>query len=105
MCGSEIRSPDSSKLSINWINDHDFKICGMTLFSIFFDGFLFLLSNLVTNPSFMSISSLVLDLSKFCFIRDSPETWKSDITPSEFCPISGDWGKLGIPNLTRMFPI
>ena len=23
-------------------------------------------------------------------------------TPSLFCPISGDWGKLGIPNLARM---
>ena len=21
---------------------------------------------------------------------------------SEFCPISGDWGELGIPNLARM---
>ena len=23
-------------------------------------------------------------------------------TPSEFCPISGDWDELGIPNLARM---
>ena len=23
-------------------------------------------------------------------------------TPSEFCPISGDWGKLGMPNLVWM---
>ena len=22
--------------------------------------------------------------------------------PSEFCPISGDWGELGMPNLARM---
>ena len=26
-------------------------------------------------------------------------------TPSEFCPISGDWGKLRIPNLARVFLI
>ena len=26
---------------------------------------------------------------------------KLEIPPSEFCSISGDWGKLGIPNLTR----
>ena len=23
-------------------------------------------------------------------------------TPPAFCPISGDWGKLGIPNVARM---
>ena len=27
---------------------------------------------------------------------------KSEIPPSEFCPISGDWSKSGILNLTRM---
>ena len=27
---------------------------------------------------------------------------KSKIPPSEFCPISGDWGNLAIPNLARM---
>ena len=27
------------------------------------------------------------------------------IPPSEFCPISGGWGKLGVPNLTGMFLI
>ena len=27
---------------------------------------------------------------------------KSEIPPSEFCPISGDWGELWIPNLARM---
>ena len=31
-----------------------------------------------------------------------PEIWKSEIHPSEFRSISGDWGKLGIPNLLRM---
>ena len=75
----------------------------MTSSSIFFDVVLFLLSSLVTGPSFMSISSLVLELWQFSFIRDWPEIWKSEIPPSEFCPISGDWGKLEIPNLARMF--
>ena len=37
------------------------------------------------------------------FIRDWPEIWKSEIPQSEFCPISRDWGKLGIANLARMF--
>ena len=74
----------------------------MTSTSNFFDVVLFLLSSLVTGPSFMSISSLVLELWQFSFIRDWPETRKSEIPPSEFCLISGDWDKLWIPNLARM---
>ena len=77
----------------------------MTSTSNFFDVVLFLLSSLVTGPSFMSISSLVLELWQFSFIRDWPEIRKSEIPPSAFCPISGDWGKLWIPNLARMSPI
>ena len=77
----------------------------MTSTSNFFDVVLFLLSSLVTGPSFMSISSLVLELWQFSFISDWPEIRKSEIPPSEFCPISGDWGKLWIPNLARMSPI
>ena len=38
--------------------------------SIFLDVVLFLLSSLVTGPSFMSVSSLVLELEQFFFIRD-----------------------------------
>ena len=70
--------------------------------SIFFDFVLFVLSILVTGQSFMSISSLVLELWQFSFIRDWPEIRKLEISPSEFWPISGDWGNLWIPNLTRM---
>ena len=70
----------------------------MTSTSNFFDVALFFLSSLVTGPSFVSISSLVLELWQFSFIRDWPEIRKSEIPPSEFCPISGDWGKLWIPN-------
>ena len=74
-------------------------------FSIFFDVALFLLSSLVTGSSFMSISSLVLELWKFSFIRDWTEIRKLEIPPSEFCPISADLVKLGIPNLAWMFLI
>ena len=63
---------------------------------------LFFLSSLVADPSFMSISSLVLQLWQFPFIRDWPEIRKSEIPPSELCPISGDWGELWMPNLARM---
>ena len=77
----------------------------MTSSSVFFDVILFLLSSLVTGPSFMSISSLVLELWQFYFVRDWPEIQKSEIPPSGFCPISGDWGELWIPNSARRFPI
>ena len=67
-----------------------------------FDVVLFLLTSLVTGLNFMSISTLVLELWQFFFIRDWPEIQKSEILSSEFCPIFGDWGDLGIPNLTQM---
>ena len=99
--------PESDlRIAPNWL-----KIQKMTLTSQFFDRksasdffdvVLFLLSSLITGPRFMSISSLVLELWKFSFIRDWPETQKSEITPFEFCPISGDWGELWIPNLARI---
>ena len=74
----------------------------MTSSSNFFDVVLFLLSSLVTGSSFMSISSLVLELWQFSFIRDWPETRKSEIPPSKFCSMSGECGKLWIPNLGQM---
>ena len=74
----------------------------MTSSSNFFDVVLFLFWNLVTGPTFISISWLVLELWKFSFVRGWPEILKSEIPPSAFCPISGDWGKLGIPNLAWM---
>ena len=78
------------------------QFSNMMSLSKFFDVVLFLLSSLVTGSSFMSISSLVLELWQFSFIRDWPEIKKSEIPPSEFCPISGDWDELWIPNLVRM---
>ena len=81
------------------------QIVGMPSPSNCFDVFLFLLSSLLTGPSFMSISSLVLELWEFPFTIFWPESRKSEIPPSEFCPISGDWSKLWIPHLARMSPI
>ena len=77
----------------------------MTSTSNFFVVDLFLLSTLVAGLSFMSISSLVLELWQFPFIRDWPEIRKSEISPSEFCPISVDWDELSLPNLAQMFLI
>ena len=70
--------------------------------SMFFNVVLFLLSNLVTGRSFMSISSLVLELWQFSFIRDWPEIRKSEIPTSEFCPLSEDWSKFGANVSNRM---
>ena len=70
--------------------------------SKFFDVALFLSSSLVIGASFISLLSLVLDLSEFSFMRNWPEIRKSEIPQSEFCPISGDWNQLQIPNLARM---
>ena len=78
------------------------QFADMVSSSNFFDIVLFLLSSLITGPSFMSISSLVLELWQISFIRDRPEICKSGITSSKFCPISGDWGELRIPNLERL---
>ena len=69
--------------------------------STFFDIALFLLSSLITGPIFMSISSLVLELWQFSFIRDWPEIRKPEIPLCEFCPISGDWSELGISNISN----
>ena len=100
---------DCSKLAINWksgnnvtILRHDVIVYFFDVVVYFFDFFsLFLLQSLVTGPSFMPLSSLVLELRQFPFIKDWPEIWKLEIHPSEFCLISGDWGELGIPNLAR----
>ena len=70
--------------------------------SNFFDVVLFLLSSLVTGPSLMSISSPILELWQFSFIRDWSEIWKSEIPTSEFFQISGDCRELWVPNLARM---
>ena len=59
---SGIRLLDCSKLAINWQNVNDVTIFQYDVIVNFFDVVLFLLSSLVTGPSFMAISSLVLEL-------------------------------------------
>ena len=59
---SGIRPPDCSKLAKNSKNDNDVTISRHGVIAKFFDAFLFLLSSLVAGSSFMSISSLVLEL-------------------------------------------
>ena len=99
---SGIQSPDCSKLTKNPKVTMMSQFSDKTLSSDFFYVVLFLVSSVDTGPIFISISSLVLELWQFSFIRDWPEIRKSEIPPSEFFPISGDWGELWIPNLARM---
>ena len=73
----------------------------MTSSPTVFDVALFLLPSLITGANFMSTSSLVLELRQSYFIRNWPEIRKSEISPSEFCPIFGDWGESGIPNFGK----
>ena len=59
---SGIRPLDCSKLATNPKNDNDVTIFRHDVNVNFFDVVLFLLSRLVTGPSLMSISSLILEL-------------------------------------------
>ena len=94
-----------SKLAIDWKNGNDVIIIWHDVIVKLFWWSVFLSSSLFTGPSFMSISSLVLVLWQFSFIRDWPEIRKLEIPPSGFCPISGDWDKLGTQNLARIFQL
>ena len=98
-----MRLPDCSKLAINRKNGNDIKICWHDVIVKFFlTLFVCLLKfsywykfhlNIITGSGVMTIS----------FVRDWPEIRKLKTPPSEFCPISGDWGMLQIPNLVGMF--
>ena len=59
---SRIRLLDCSKFAVNWKNSNGATIFRHGVIVNFFDDVLFLSSKLVTSPSFMSISSLVLEL-------------------------------------------
>ena len=49
-----------------------------------------------TAPSLISITSLVLEVWQFLFVRNWPKIRKSEIPPSEFCSKYGDCGEQGI---------
>ena len=98
-----MRNPASIcwKLVVNLRKGNDNAIFQNEVIFSFFDVGVFLLSRLINGPSFMSISSLVLELWQFFYKRlnRNPEL---ETLPSEFCPISGDWGKLQISNLAQI---
>ena len=98
---SGIQIPVCVKLAFNRKDDKGITICWHGVIVNFFVT-RFLLSRLVTGPSFMSISLQFLELWQIFSIKDWPEILKSEIPPSEFFPISGDCADLGIPNFAQM---
>ena len=102
---SEIQFLNCRKLAIIWKDFNYIAIYWHDVIVNFFDVAMFLLPSLVTGPSFMSISLLVLGLWQLSFIKDWPDIRKLEIPLSEFWAISGYWGELRIPNLARMSAI
>ena len=97
-----VRLLDCSKFTLNQKNDNSVKICWHDVIVKFFWCCHVSLVKISYWSKFMSISLLVLEIWQFPFMKDWPGIGKSVILPSTFCPLSGDWGKLGMPNLARM---
>ena len=88
---SGIRLLDCSKLVVNWKNGNDLTIFwSNVIVNIFWGCF-------VSSVNFSYWSkfhvNIITGSGQFPFIKDWPEIWN--------CPISRDWGELGIPNLAR----
>ena len=76
---SGIRLPDCSKLAVNWKNDNDVTIFEMKSSSNFFDFVSFLLSSLVTDPSFTDPSSGVMTIFVYKAFTRNPEIGKKPV--------------------------
>ena len=100
---SRIWLPDCSRLAINWKHDNDVTVCGHDVIVKVFWGCFVSHVKLVTGLNFMSISSVVLELWQFSFLRNWPEIQKLEILPSEIWSIFENWGELRIQNFVQMF--
>ena len=99
---SGIQPPDCSKLTKNPKNGNDVTILWHDVKDKYFSRcFVFLVKfsywskfhvNIITGSGIMTIF----------FYKGLTRNPEIGNTPSEFCPISGDWCKLWIPNLERM---
>ena len=92
---SGIRVPNCSKSTINWKNDDSVIICRHdVIFRLFWHCHI---SSLITDPSFLSISLIVLDLWQFLFISDLTRNLKIGNTSTWV--LSNIWRlwELGIP--------
>ena len=99
---SGIQPPDCSKLAKNPKNGNDITILWHDVkVKYFWRCFVFLVKfsswskfhvNIITGSGIMTIF----------FYKGLTRNPEIGNTPSQFCPISGDWCKLWIPNLERM---
>ena len=99
---SGIRPPDCSKLAKNPKNDNDVTIFRHDVnVKFFWRCFVSLVKFSYWSKFHVNIitGSGVMTIFFYKGLTGNPE---SEIPSSEFCPISGDWGELGIPNLARM---
>ena len=102
---SGIRSPDCFKLAKNPKNYNDVTIFrhGVNV-KFFWRCFVSLVKfgywskfhvNIITGSGIMTIF----------FYKGLSRNLEIGNTPSDFCPISGDWGKLWIQNLVQVYPV
>ena len=92
---------DCSKFAINWKTKNDATTSRHDVTVKFFWRCIFSFMNFSYWSKFhinISIGSGVMTIFFHRGLTRNPEI---GIPPSEFCSISGDWGKLGIPNLGR----
>ena len=90
---------DCSKLAVNGKNNNDVAIYQHDVMVKFFWRYFVCLVNFSYWSKF-HVNIITGSGVRVIFLW--PEIRKLEITLSEFCPISGDWGKLGIRNLTWM---
>ena len=91
---SGIRRPDGCKLVINWKKDNDVTICRHDAIVKYFWRFRVSLVKFRYSSMFHVNVMTGSRVMKILFYKNWPETQKLKIQPSEFCPISGDWGKV-----------
>ena len=97
-----IRLPDSSKLVINWKNEIDVTICWHdVIVKLFWGCFVSIIKFNFWSEFYVSIITGSGVKAIFLY-KGLTEIRKSEIPPSEFCPISEDWRQLEMPNLVRM---
>ena len=95
---SGIRFPDCSKLAINWKNYNNFTLLQYDIIvKLFWCRFVSVVKFSYWFKFHVSIltGSGVMTIFFSTGLTKTPEIRN---TPSEFCPISGDWGELGIRN-------
>ena len=89
-------APDCSKLVIKWKNDKDVTICWHDIVVKYFQ---YCLVSLVKFSYWFKFHVNIINGSgvlTIFFYKGLTRNWDVGNTPSEFSPISGDWGELGM---------